>query len=313
MIGAGRRLGREIAGVAFATVNVFDLVLRDAGRNWFRSRRTVTPAVGSMALLLLVAGAAGLGALAIADIARAATSEASFLHVYLRDEATPQQVDSLSASLAADRSVVAVRYVSAEEALSAARTRPGLAGLAADAAVNPFPPTLDVQLRRSEDADRVAKLVGADPAVDPTLPSSYDSATYRNIHLVWIIAVGSASAVVGLLALIAIVITLNAIRAAVVARRDDIAIMRLVGASGWMIRAPFVIEGALTGIAAGVVAAGLLIALYAGTESAGARLFTDLLPGVGWATAAACASLLVVAGASFGSFASLFGLRRIRA
>jgi cell division transport system permease protein len=150
-------------------------------------------------------------------------------------------------------------------------------------------------------------------AVDPTFPTSYDADSYRNLQtfvtVVGLVVLGF----VALLGFVSTVVTINAIRAAILTRRDDIATMRLVGASGWMVRGPFVFEGVLTGGLAGLLAGALVLAVFAGAQSASARSFSELLPGVDWRLAGGCATGVLLAGAALGSLASLLGVRRLRA
>jgi cell division transport system permease protein len=83
----------------------------------------------------------------------------------------------------------------------------------------------------------------------------------------------------GFLALVAIGVTANSIRAAIHARREEVQIMQLVGAPRWMVRGPFMVEGALTGGVAGFLAAlVVLIAAVVGTQAGGP--FTQMVPGL---------------------------------
>ncbi len=300
---------RRLALVARSSV---DLVVGDAARNWARNRRTVTPAVGSMCVLLVLGALSVLAAVAVRNVLAASAADASVVRVYLREDATDAQVRSLEGRLRADRRVGSVRYVSPDDALREARQRPGLAQLISQAGGNPFPASLDITVRRLPDAGAVVTGLTGDPAIDPAFPSSYDAGTYQQLQGFITVAGAIALGVLLVLATVAAAVTANAIRAAILARRDDVAIMRLVGASGWMVRGPFVVEGTLTGVVAGVLGAGALVGLFAGAQAASARTFTEVLPGVDWPTALTCAGLLPVTGMLLGSVASLAGLRGLR-
>jgi cell division transport system permease protein len=293
--------------------NASDLVLGDAVRSWRRNLRAVTPALGTMCLLLLLAGLFTLGALAARSLVQSESRDASVVRVYLKEGADDAEVAALKARLGAEPGVTSVRYVSKEDALRAARRRPGLPALAGDASTNPFPASLEARLRNLGDAGRVASVAARDPAVDAGFPTSYDAGTYGRLQS-FVTAAGLVLAgLLLLLGLVATVVTANGIRAAILGRRDDIATMHLVGASGWMIRGPFVFEGALTGGAAGLVAAALLLGAFAGVQDLSAKTFSQWLPGVDWTAVAVCAAGLLAAGAALGSFASLLGVRGLRA
>jgi cell division transport system permease protein len=303
-----RRLGRLRVLVA----NSFELLLADAFRSWVRNLHTGTPALGTMTLLLVLAGVFALGGLAARNLLQVQARDATVLHVYLKEEVSQAEITALTTSLRGDRGVSAVRYVSKEEAMKQASGRPGLPGLATDAATNPFPASLEVQLRQLGEAGRVAAESARDPAVDPAYPTSYDAGTYQRLQGFLTNAGFAAAGLLLVLALVTIVVTANAVRAAILSRRDDIATMHLVGASGWMVRGPFVFEGALTGGVAGLLAAGLVVGAFAALQDVSASTFSQLLPGVDWRAAAACAGMVLATGTALGSFASLLGVRGLR-
>jgi cell division transport system permease protein len=304
---------RRLIRLRVLLANTFELLLADAARSWGRNLRTGMPALGTITLLLVLAGLSALGGLAGRNLVQAQSRDATVVHVYLKDGASDADVAALTARLRATGGVSAVRYVTKEEALRVANRRPGLPALTADAATNPFPASLDVQLRQLGDAERVAAAAARDPAADPAYPSSYDAATYQRLQG-FLTDVGiAAGGLLLVLALVATVVAANAVRAAILARRDDVATMHLVGASGWMVRGPFVFEGALTGGVAGLLAAALLLGAFAAVQDTDLKTFSQLLPGVDWRTAVACAASVLLVGTGLGSFASLLGVRGLRA
>jgi cell division protein FtsX len=289
-----------VARAGIVVTNVVKLLVLDATRNWLRNVRTVTPALGSMSLLLLLAGSSALSTLAVANVLQVESRDASLVHLYLRSTASSADVEALRDRLRSDARVVSVRFVSSQEALQDARRRPGLPSLIDDAGANPFPASLEVRAARLADLASIVAEVDGQKALDPAYPTSYDPGTYRTLQTFIAVAGGLAA------------VTANAIRAAILARWDDLTVMRLVGASGWVLRGPFVFEGALTGAVSGVLGAGVLLALFAAAQRASAQSFTAFLPGVGWDAALAAGVSLLLAGASLGSAASLVGLRGLR-
>ena len=77
----------------FQTVisNLFRYMFRGAARNWIRNIGSIAPALGSMALLLLMAGMAGLIGFALHNLEQVEATQASLLHVYVRDTAAPAE------------------------------------------------------------------------------------------------------------------------------------------------------------------------------------------------------------------------------
>ncbi|HKC18823.1 MAG TPA: permease-like cell division protein FtsX, partial [Candidatus Dormibacteraeota bacterium] len=220
------------------------------------------------------------------------------------------EVNALQARLEADPRISNVRFVSKAEALLRAQRIPGLPELADSTESNPFPASLDVQVKNINDVAAIDESVRNDEAVDPVYPTSYDRGAYQRIQGL-LFGVGVAGiAFLALLGFVAVTVTANSIKAAIHARRDEIRIMQLVGAPRWMVRGPFVIEGALTGLVAGTAAGLITFALtFAGIASA-SNAFAQFAPGVTIEVAIVAGSLLLAIGLVLGSGSSLLSLRR---
>jgi cell division transport system permease protein len=105
------------------------------------------------------------------------------------------------------------------------------------------------------------------------------------------------------------VLIANTIRVAAFARREQTSIMKLVGASNWYIRLPFVLEGMLAGLLGALVSWGLL---YASVPRVADQLSREieLMPFIGAADVVAVGPLLIVAGAGIAALSSVIALRR---
>ena len=281
-----------------------------AVRNWLRNFGSTAPALGSMTLLLLLVALGGMAGLVARNAYTAEAKDASVLHIYLSDNATTDEVIALESRLRSQSDVRSVVYVSKEQALARAQHRPGLPDLANAAEENPFPASLDVQVASIDRVSAVDSTMRSQPGVDSSLPTSYDPGAYRRFQQVLFGAAVVGIAFLVLLTFIAVTVTANSIRAAVLARADEIGIMQLVGAPRWMVRGPFVIEGALTGVAAGFVAGVLAVVVSIVAIRAGATTFAQLAPGLTIQLALATALILVVVGPLLGSVSSLASLRR---
>ena len=279
-------------------------------RNWLRNFGSTAPALGSMTLLLLLVALGGMAGLVARNAYTAEAKDASVLHIYLSDNATTDEVIALESRLRSQSDVRSVVYVSKEQALARAQHRPGLPDLANAAEENPFPASLDVQVASIDRVSAVDSTMRSQPGVDSSLPTSYDPGAYRRFQQVLFGAAVVGIAFLVLLTFIAVTVTANSIRAAVLARADEIGIMQLVGAPRWMVRGPFVIEGALTGVAAGFVAGVLAVVVSIVAIRAGATTFAQLAPGLTIQLALATALILVVVGPLLGSVSSLASLRR---
>ena len=299
-----RRLFRIVA------TNTFRYLFRGAARNWARNIGSTAPALGSMTLLLVMTGLVGITAFALHNLERVETAQASLLHVYIRDDAAPVEVDWLRDRLQNDPRVASVSYTSKSQALARAQRMPGLPELADATESNPFPASLDVQVKSIDDVAGIDAMARDDGAVDPLYPTSYDRGAYRRIQAVLFGTAVAGFALLSMLGFVAVTVTINSIKAAIHARRDEISIMQLVGAPRWMVRGPFVVEGAITGGLAGMAAGLVTFGLAMTGIAAGSGTFTQFAPGVTAAVAAVVGAMVFAAGLGLGSGSSLVSVRR---
>lgn len=299
--------------VIYLTVvrNVLRHVFAGAARSWARNLAGTAPALVSMTLLLILGGVVGLGAFALNLLADRESSDAAVLHVYLNDEASPTDVNSLQMKLSSDHRVASVSYTSKEAALKKAQNRPGLGDLATGAGSNPFPASLDVRLKNVQDVSAVADSVNQEKAIDPVQPTSYDPGAYARLQKALTYLAVGGGAFLAIFGLVAVLVTSNSIQSAIQTRREEISIMGLVGAPNWMIRGPFLFEGALTGGVAGLIAGALVsVGAAAGASVGGSNRLGALVPGFTVGTGITAGLILLSIGILLGAAASLLGLRR---
>jgi cell division transport system permease protein len=290
--------------------NLLRYMFYGAARNWIRNIGSIAPALGSMALLLLMSGIAGLSGYALHNLEQVEAGQASLLHVYMRDNVPYGDVVSLWVRLESDNRVANVTYVSTAQALARAQRIPGLPQLADASDSNPFPASLDVQVKNINDVAAIDAMVRNDIAVDPVYPTSYDKGAYQRIQsVVFGVAVAGLTFLV-LLGFVAVTVTMNSVRAAIRSRRDEVTIMQLVGAPRWMVRGPFVVEGGITGALAGAVAGLVTFGLTMAGIAAGSGIFTQFAPGVTVTVAAIAATTVFAIGVTLGSGSSLISIRR---
>jgi cell division transport system permease protein len=115
----------------------------------------------------------------------------------------------------------------------------------------------------------------------------------------------------GFLVLAVIFIVSNTIKLTIYARRDEIEIMSLVGATAFFIKAPFLLEGLMQGLAGAVIAIGMLLAMYAGfLHNAGSFLtFNPVSSGLGFLPLEYIGGI-ILAGGMLGFIGSLTSLKR---
>lgn len=293
--------------------NSFRLVVLNGLRSWARDVRITAPALGSMAMTLVLCGMLALVGISIASVAGQQAGQASIVRVYLASDASPDAIASLESRLRSDSRVASVTEVSPEQALQEASSRPGLDSLASLSSTNPFPASLDVQVRQVTAVSAVAGEVVGDSAVDPVYPTSYDPDTYARLRKIALVVGAIGTGLLLLFIAVAYAVSANSMRAIAAARQAEVIVTRLLGARGWMVRGPFVTEGLMTGALAGALAGAFVAGAWVLTSSFASETYSQILPGVGLNSVRYVVAALMAAGLVLGAMTAMLGFRRIRA
>jgi cell division transport system permease protein len=170
-------------------------------------------------------------------------------------EASLRQMDHVRVQLESNPRVNEARFVHKTEALEIMRQRtPDLVeGLTS----NPFPHAFEVTPVRAEDAELIAQSLQPAPAGVEKV--EFGKATTKRIIRVGQIVSIIFFVMVALLLAASGLLIANTIRLSIYARRREIEVMKLVGASNWFVRGPFMLEGLLCGLAGSALAVVLLL------------------------------------------------------
>ncbi len=283
-------------------------------RNWVMSLGAVT----TIYLSLLLVGVSMLTGFIISEIVKSIEDKVS-IQLFLKDGAATEDVEGLQGWLLRDDLVETVNYVSKDEALE--RFKEEMAGspdIVENIRENPLPASLDVTLidpRTVE--DMVAKIKAnetflkvCDRPDDPEESLKYGQQIVNRLFAFTRIVRMIGAVFVGMLAMVSLIFINNTIRLAIYARRKEIGIMRLVGASNWFIRGPFLLEGVMQSL----IGAALAILTVVGLQMTVLPRLRDALPflpvDVPLTTIAQLAAVLVVAGVIIGLMGAGFALRR---
>lgn len=199
---------------------------------------------------------------------------------YLSDDAKVSQVLDLRARLEKDPAVARVDYVSKDDAMqrlkSLAADRSDVAPIEAIGS-NPLPASLEIKLARAQDSRRlVAEL--RDEVGDGVITDVVDNPEVvdKLLTITRVLSIGGLVVLLMMLG-VALFVIVNTIRIAVHARRDEIEIMQLVGATDRLIATPFVLEGMLVGLC-GAALALLVLTAVSGPVTTSLIQFLDILP-----------------------------------
>jgi cell division transport system permease protein len=284
--------------------------LNSAWQSFWRNLAVSMAAVLSITLILILAGVNLLVGHAFSQVLDGFRAKVSEISINVADGTPLQAVYDYQQQLAADSRVTSVKFITKEEALAQFKADPNNVVLAQQIDGNPLDAKLEVRVANLSDVAAIDTLARRWSGVDPTDPTNYQG-DFVNRMLGLSQWLGVAG--VGLLAIlvvVSIVIVMNTIRTAVYHRRKEIEVMKLVGATEWFVRGPFVIEGVMTGVIAAAFALALLVIAY---EPAVDRFRSDVafIPlSYDPAFVASLARDLLLGGALLGAVGSYIGVRR---
>jgi cell division transport system permease protein len=232
--------------------------------------RNAAPSLAAMLTVLLTALVLGV----FIPVVQATTGTANkvrsrvVVNVYLADSATQQQLTALRQRLASGTpNVKQVDYISKQQALNdLEQQRKGTADAIQLLGRNPLPATYRVV---PKDPGQVQQIVTSLVHTDPTTGKrsfamagisdvrNREQDTSKILSATSLVKTLTAS-LAALLVFASIALIANTIRLSIFARRREVEVMKLVGATNWFIRWPFVIEGVIVGFMGGVLAVLLL-------------------------------------------------------
>ena len=284
--------------------------LNSAWQSFWRNLAVSLAAVMSITLILILAGVNLLVGHAFSQVLDGFRTKVSQISINVSDDTPLQSVYDYQATLAADPRVASVKFVTKDEALTQFKADPQNVILSQQIEGNPLDAKLDVQVKNLDDVAAIDADARQWSGVDPTDPTNYQGDFINRMLQLsqWLGLAGDGLLVI--LLIVSVVIVMNTIRTAVYHRRKEIEVMKLVGATEWFVRGPFVLEGVMTGLIAASIALALLAVGY---EPVVMRFRSD----VGFiplsydpAFISSLAQDLLLAGALLGALGSYIGVRR---
>lgn len=299
----------------------FGYSLRECGHHFRRNWTTVLGAVVTIFLSLFIIGLFVLGSVMINNMV-GSVEDTVTIQAFLSDDADQSAVEAFQSKVQGWANVESVTYKDKDQALEEYRTsmsnRNAADAVAALDGENPLPASLVIKLTDPQQVEDTAQKIVADSdfqqicddADNPAGDVNYGRQTVERLFSVANYIRIGAVALVALLTFVAFVFINNTIRLAITARRREIAIMRLVGASNGFIRGPFLMEGTLEALIAAILA---IIALSAGSNALLGKLsdaMSFLSFNVAPSTMMATYGLLLGIGVVIGLLGSALAMRR---
>lgn len=202
------------------------------------------------------------------------------LVVYLSDAAKVSEILDVKSRIEGDPAVSQVTYVSKDEALRRLKDiseRRADLGPLEEVGINPLPASLEIKLANAQESRRLAGELRAEVG-SGVVTDVIDNpqVVEKLLTITQVLSLGGI-AVLGMMLFVALFVIVNTIRIAVHARRDEIEIMKLVGATDWFVRWPFILEGMLVGAFGAAVALTVLISV-SGPVTNALIGFLDIVP-----------------------------------
>ena len=229
-----------------------------------RNLSTTLGSIITIFLSLFIIGTFLAGALVIDNIVKSVESEVS-ITAYVKDEAEQADLEAVQDYIKGLDGVATVSFTTKEQALEDFRNMSSNADIVDELGGNPLPASINIELSNPQQVQEVADQIQTSELFakvadeeDPAKSLKYGQRTVERLFQVTNYLRYGGIVLIALLVFIALVFINNTIRLAIMARRKEIAIMRLVGASNGFIRGPFLMEGALHAIIGAALAIGCI-------------------------------------------------------
>lgn len=229
---------------------------RAAWQNFWRNRGLSVFAVSVMFVVLMMTGVSLVLGHSFSQTIESLKLKASTVSIYIADPTPMANVVNLQNRLRQDERIRSVSYVSKGQALTKYKQDPNIPPDMINnlEGQNPLPASIDVDVRNINDLNAVANDVQGLPLLDKQGATNYRKEVIDKVVLFSrFVGIAGTVLLVGLGA-VAVFIIMMSIRTAVFVRRKEIEVMKLVGATDWFVRGPFLLEGMLAGLLASILA-----------------------------------------------------------
>ena len=285
--------------------------VKQAFRQISRNRTMMFTSLFSITAMMLILGLFFMLAVNIDVLSQRAEEQFDMVELYLKDSVSDTERMELSEKIGAMECVETVQYVSKEKALKIMKKRWGNNGYLLDGlSSNPLPASLQVKMKTIGKTAGFVKTIRKEKGVEDVAcrQDEIDKIMKITEH----IQIG-AVIVIFFLIIVSVVVVANTIRLTVLARGSAISIMKYVGATNWFIRAPFLMEGIIIGVAAALLSALIVSGLYEAfadhySEKFLVMLSMQLLPVS--SLAGKVTAIFLGLGISIGAVGSIISMRR---
>ena len=285
--------------------------LKQALQQIFRNKGMAVASLFAITAMLLILGLFFFLTVNVNFITEEIKDQFDTIEVFLQDDQTEAQADVIRTSLSKLPGVESVEYIDKAQAMEEFKVRWGDNAYLLDGlSTNPLPNSLRVTLTDLNEGDVVAE-------VSRNMSGVEDVRYYQTeVNKILKVSEGiqkGALVVILFLIIVSIVVVSNTVKLTVMARQEEIRIMKYVGATNWFIRGPLILEGMFIGLIASLIALGCTWAIYARVMDAFGQQAMILLSSSLVETRFMMTNLTwiyVALGISIGAFGSILSMRR---
>ena len=285
--------------------------LKQALQQIFRNKGMAIASLFAITAMLLILGLFFFLTVNVNFITEEIKDQFDTIEVFLQDDQTEAQADVIRTSLSKLPGVESVEYIDKARAMEEFKVRWGDNAYLLDGlSTNPLPNSLRVTLTDLNEGDVVAE-------VSRNMTGVEDVRYYQTeVNKILKVSEGiqkGALVVIAFLIIVSVVVVSNTVKLTVMARQEEIRIMKYVGATNWFIRGPLILEGMFIGLIASLIALGCTWAIYARLMDAFGQQAMILLSSSLVETQFMMINLTwiyVALGISIGAFGSIISMRR---
>jgi len=292
-------------------IKSFAYSFREAFKQIGRNRGMSIASVFSITAMLLILAVVLTISVNINFLTESVKEQFDSMEVFLLDSATTDQANKLQRELLNRPEVKTVTYVSKDQAMTEFKTRWGDSAYLLDGLTeNPLPNSLRIELAELQYGSAIKSICESDTIVEDV--RFYAEEVNKVIRITDLIQKG-ALVIVAFLIIVSVVVVSNTVKLTVMARQEEISIMKFVGATNWFIRGPLLSEGVVIGLISSIVSTLIASIVYYKVAGAfGSQVLTLFASGLVdpifmisnfvW--------IFVALGVSIGAFGSILSMRR---
>lgn len=288
----------------------FSFFMSEATTNLKRSAMMAFITVSTIGIALIMMGAFLLATMNMESFLEQMRSEA-LVTAYLHKNVSITDAKTLSLRLTSLDEIENIDVVTPEQAARELFSNPDdqqLLQIGITKESNPLPTTLRIKLKSGSQLQSVLTKVKSEPMIDNF---SYGEDLFQQFqglsHLLWL----SSLIIVVMLGMASLFIVYNTVRLTLFMRREEIVIMKLVGATNWFVRGPFIVEGFIQGLIGSVLAIVILFSSYRFVLAKLSELIPFFSADIGLEQLFKLAAKLLMMGIVLGISGSLLSLRNI--